>query len=82
MNMRNEQKVTKKFLRVSLDSLSDGDLTFVDKEAKSKFIIKKKLKFQKWHTSAGYFSSSKVANVVFEIPEFSNSKTIRLSPER
>ena len=56
--MRNEQKVTMKFWRVLLDSGSDGDLIFVNKEAKSKFLTKKKLNYQKWHTSAGDFSSS------------------------
>ena len=70
-----------KFWRVLLDSWSDGDLIFVDKEAKSKFLIKKKSNSQKWHTSTGEFSSSKVANVEFKIPEFSNSNTIRLSPD-
>ena len=79
--MRNEQKLSMKFWRVLLDSGSDGDLIFLDKEAKSKFIIKKDLNSQKWHTSAGDFSSSKVANVEFKIPEFLNSKTIRLSPD-
>ena len=57
-SMRNELKVTLKFWRVLLDSGSDGDLIFIDKEAKSKFLIKKKLNSQKWHTSAGDFSSS------------------------
>ena len=70
-----------KFWRVLLDSGFDGVLTFVDKEAKSKLLTKKKLNSQKWHTSAGEFSSSKVANVEFKIPEFLNSKTIRLSPD-
>ena len=73
--------MTRKFWRVLLDSGSDGDLIFIDKEDKSKFLIKKKLNSQKWHTSAGDFSSSKVANVEFKIPEFLNSKSIRLSPD-
>ena len=33
------------------------------------------------YTSAGDFSSSKVANVEFKILEFSKSKMIRLSPD-
>ena len=34
-SIRNEQKMTRKFWRVSLDSGSDNDLIFIDKEAKS-----------------------------------------------
>ena len=79
--MRNEKKVTRKFWRVLLDSKSDGDVIFLNEEAKSKFLIKKKLNSQKWHLSAGYFSSSKVSNVEFKIPEFSKSMMISLSPD-
>ena len=79
--MRNQQKVTRKFWRVLLDSGSYGDLIFIDKEDKYKYLIKNKLNSQKWHTSADDFSSTKVANVELKIPQFSNSKTIRLSPD-
>ena len=41
-SMRNEQKVTRNFWRVLLDSGSNVDIIFIDKEAKYKFLIKNK----------------------------------------
>ena len=68
--------------RVLLDSGSDGDILFVRKGTADRVPTKSRLSPQKWRTSCGTFETSKVGkNLEFSFPEFSDSRTIKISPD-
>ena len=68
--------------RVLLDCGSDGDLAFVHKGVKESVPCKKRIAPQKWCTSNGTFVTYKVGNnLEFIFPEFSESRTVTISPD-
>ena len=68
--------------RVLLDSGSDEDLAFVCKGMKESVPCKKCIAPQRWRTSSGTFVTDKVSdNLEFIFPEFSESRTVTISPD-
>ncbi len=68
-------------MRVLLDSGSDGDLIFVDKDKPTLFPTAKRLVPQLWNTSSGRFQHTKKAEIELNFFEYSNSKRYLVSPD-
>ena len=77
---RNSKK-TKRVLRILLDSGSDGDLLFVQEGTKIDIPFKERYAPQKWRTSNGTFTTTKVGKMKLVFPEFSSSKDAYFSPD-
>ena len=71
----------KRILCVLLDSGSDGDLVFVQEGTKSYIPFKERNAPQKWRTSNGIFTTTKVGVMDVIIPEFSSSKVASFKPD-
>jgi hypothetical protein len=63
-----------KLVRVLLDSGSDGDLIFVDKDKPMLIPSAKRLVPQSWNTSSGRFQTTRKAEMELNYFEYSNSK--------
>jgi hypothetical protein len=68
-------------VRVLLDSGSDGDLIFVDKDKLMLFPTAKRLVLQLWNTSSGRFQTTKKAEIELNFFEYSDSKRYLASPD-
>jgi hypothetical protein len=71
----------KKLVRVLLDSGSDGDIIFVDKDKPMLLPTAKKLVPQLWNTSSGRFQTTKKAEIELNFCEYSDSKRYLGAPD-
>jgi hypothetical protein len=70
-----------KLVRVLLDSGSDGDLVFVDKDKPMLLPSSKRLVPQSWNTSNGMFQSKQKAEIELNFFEYSDSKSYLAEPD-
>jgi hypothetical protein len=70
-----------KLVRVLLDSGSDGDLIFVDKDKPMLLPSSKRLVPQSWNTSNGRFQTKQMAEIELNFFEYSNSKRYLSAPD-
>jgi hypothetical protein len=70
-----------KLLRVLLDSGSDGNLAFVDKDKPMLLPSSKRLVPQPWNTSNGMFQTKGKAEIELNFFEYSNSKRYLAEPD-
>ncbi len=69
-------------MRVLLDSGSDGDLVFVDKDKPSMLLpSSKRLVPQSWNTSNGMFQAKRKAEIELNFFEYSDSKMYLAEPD-
>jgi hypothetical protein len=70
-----------KLVRVLLDSGSDGNLVFVDKDKPMLLPSSKKLVPQSWNTSNGRFQTKRKAEIELNFIEYSNRKRYLAEPD-
>jgi hypothetical protein len=70
-----------KLLRVLLDSDSDGDLVFIDKDKPMLLPSSKRLVPQLWNTSNGRFQTTRKAEMELNLFEYSDSKRYLAAPD-
>jgi hypothetical protein len=70
-----------KLVWVLLDSGSDGDLVFVDKDKPMLLHSLKRLVPQSWNTSNGMFQTKRKAEIKLNLFEYSNSKRYLAEPD-
>jgi hypothetical protein len=70
-----------KLVRVLLDSGSDGDLVFVDKDTLMLLPSSKRLVPQSWNTSNGMFQTKHKAEIELNFFEYSYSKRYLTEPD-
>ncbi len=70
-----------KIVRVLLDSGSDGDLIFVNKDKPMLLPYSKRLVPQSWNTSNGIFQKRHKARVELNFFEYSDSKRYHVEPD-
>jgi hypothetical protein len=70
-----------KLVQVLLDSDSDGDLVFVDKDKPMLLPSSKRLVPQSWNTSNGMFQTKHKAEIELNFFEYSNSKRYLAEPD-
>ncbi len=70
-----------KLVRVLLDSGSNGDLIFVDKDKPMLLPSSKRLVPQSWNTSNGIFQTKRKAEIRLNFFEYSNSKRYLVEPD-
>jgi hypothetical protein len=68
-------------VRVLLDSGSDGDLIFVDKDKSMLLPSAKRLVPQSWNTSNGRFQTTRKAEIELNFFEYSDSKWYLVAPD-
>ncbi len=68
-------------MRVLLDSGSDGDLVFVDKDKPMLLPSSKRLGPQSWNTSNGMFQTKGKAEIELNFFEYSDSKRYLAEPD-
>jgi hypothetical protein len=73
--------VIKKIVRVLLDSGSDGDLIFVNKNTPMLLPYSKRLVPQLWNTLNGIFQMRRKVRVELNFFEYSDSKRYRVEPD-
>ena len=78
---RSNKHYKKKLVRVLLDSGSDGDLVFVDKDNTMLLPYSKRLVPQSWNTSNGIFHTKHKARVELNFFDYSDSKRYYVEPE-
>jgi hypothetical protein len=77
----NNKHYKQKFVRVLLDSGSDGDLVFVDKDKPMPLPSSKRLVPQLWNTLNGRFQTTQKAEMELNFFEYSNSKRDLAAPD-
>jgi hypothetical protein len=70
-----------KLVRVLLDSGSDGDLVFVNKDKPMLLPSAKRLVPHSWNTSSGRFQTTQKAEIVLNFFEYSDSKRYLAAPD-
>ncbi len=70
-----------KIVRVLLDSGSDGDLIFVDKDKPMSLPSAKRLVPQSWNTLSGRFQTTQRAEIELNFFEYSDSKRYLTAPD-
>jgi hypothetical protein len=78
---RSNKHYKQKFVRVLLDSGSDGNLLFVDKDKPMLLPSLKRLVPQSWNTSNGMFQTKRKAEIELNFFEYSNSKSFLVEPD-
>jgi hypothetical protein len=73
--------VKQKTIRVLLDTGSSGDLLFVRKGSQKYIPTMKRAVPQSWGTSNGTFKRNKVGEVTLSFVEYSQSKSVHLTPD-
>jgi hypothetical protein len=68
-------------VQVLLDSGSDGDLIFVDKDKPMLLPSSKRLVPQSWNTLNGRFQTKQKAEIELNFFEYSNSKSFLVAPD-
>ena len=71
---RSNEHYKRKLVRVLLDSGSDGDLIFLDKDKPMLLPSAKRLVPQSWNTSSGRFQTTRKAEIELNFFEYSDSK--------
>jgi hypothetical protein len=77
---RSNKHYKQKLVRVLLDSGSDGNLVFVDKNKPMLLPSSKRLVPQLWNTSNGMFQTKRKAEIELNFFEYSNSKWYLVEP--
>ena len=77
---RSNKHYKQKLVRVLLDSGSDGNLVFVDKDKPMLLLSSKRLVPQSWNTSNGMFQTQRKAEIKLNFFEYSNSKRYLAEP--
>ncbi len=72
--------ISKKIVQVLLDSGSDGDFVFVDKDKPMLLPSSKKLVPQSWNTLNGMFQTKRKAEIEMNFFEYSDSKRYLAEP--
>jgi hypothetical protein len=80
-HQRSNKHDKRKLVWVLLDSGSDGDLIFVDKDKPMLLPTAKRLYPQLWNTSSGRFQTTKKAEIELNFFEYSDSKRYLASPD-
>jgi hypothetical protein len=70
-----------KLVRVLLDSRTDGNLVFIDKDKPMLLPSSKKLVPQSWNTLNGMFQTKRKAEIELNFCEYSNSKRYLAEPD-
>ncbi len=78
---RSNKHYTRKLVRVLLDSGSDGDLIFIDKDKPMLLPSEKWLVSQLWNTSSGRFQTTRKAEIELNFFEYSDSKRYLAAPD-
>jgi hypothetical protein len=78
---RSNTHYKQKIMRVLLDSGSDGDLIFVDKDKPMLLPSAKRLVPKSWNTSSGRFQTTRKAEIELNFFEYSNSKRYLAAPD-
>ncbi len=78
---RSNKHCTQKLVRVLLDSGSDGDLVFVDKDKPMLLPSLKRLVPQSWNTLNGRFQTKQKAEIELNFFEYSDSKRNLAEPD-
>jgi hypothetical protein len=71
----------RKLVRVLLDSGSDGDIIFIDKDKPMLLPTVKRLVPQSWNTSSGRFQTTRKAGIGLNFFEYSDSKRYLAAPD-
>ena len=71
----------RKLVQVLLDSGSDGDLIFLDKDKHMLLPSTKRLVPQSWNTSSGRFQTTRKAEIELNFFEYSDSKRYLAAPD-
>ncbi len=79
-HQRSNKHYKQKLVRVLLDSGSDGDLVFVDKDKPMLLPSSKRLVPQSWNTLNGRFQTKQKAEIELNFFEYSNSKRYLAEP--
>ncbi len=80
-HQRSNKHYKQKLVWVLLDSGSDGDLVFVDKDKPMLLPSSKRLVPQSWNTSNGMFQTKRKAEMELNIFEYSDSKRYLAEPD-
>ncbi len=78
---RSNKHYKKKIMRVLLDSGSDGDLVFVNKDKPMLLPYSKRLVPQSWNTSNGIFQTKRKARIELNFFDYSDSKRYYSEPD-
>jgi hypothetical protein len=78
---RSNKHYKQKLVQVLLDSGSDGDLIFVDKDKPMLLPSSKRLVPQSWNTLNGRFQTTQKAEIELNFCEYSNSKRYLTAPD-
>ncbi len=78
---RSNKHYKRKLVRVLLDSGSDGDLIFIDKDKPMLLPSAKRLVPQSWNTLSGRFQITKKAEIELSFFEYSDSKRYLAAPD-
>jgi hypothetical protein len=78
---RSNKHYKQKLVRVLLDSGSDDDLVFVDKDKSMLLPTSKRLVPQSWNTSNGMFQTKRKAEIELNFFEYSDSKRYLAEPD-
>jgi hypothetical protein len=78
---RSNKHYKQKLVRVLLDSSSEGDLVFVDKDKPMLLPSSKRLVPQSWNTSNGRVQTKRKAEIELNFFEYSNSKRYLAEPD-
>jgi hypothetical protein len=78
---RSNKHYKQKLVRVLLDSGSDGDLVFVDKDKPMLLPSSKRLVLQSWNTSNGMLQEKQKAEIELNFFEYSDSKRYLAEPD-
>jgi hypothetical protein len=78
---RSNKHYKKQIVRVLLDSGSEGDLVFVNKDKPMLLPYSKRLVPQSWNTSNGIFQTKRKARVELNFFDYSNSKRYYSEPD-
>ncbi len=80
-HQRSNKHNKRKLVQVLLDSGSDGDLIFVDKDRPMLLPTMKRLVPQSWNTLSGKFQTTEKAEIELNFFEYSNSKRYLAAPD-
>jgi hypothetical protein len=78
---RSNKHYKRKLVRVLLDSSSDGDLIFIDKDKPMLLPSAKKLVPQSWNTLSGRFQTTRKAEIELNFLDYSDSKRYLMAPD-
>ncbi len=80
-HLRSNKHCKQRMVRVLLDSGSDGDLIFVNKDKPMLLPYSKRLVLQSWNTLNGIFQMQRKAQLKLNFFEYSDSKRFHMEPD-